>query len=62
MRMMKASEFESRHPDLLRLLVIGIAVLAYGVDRDDVVWAILHWHTRKEVDVYGLIPANPNTR
>jgi len=49
MRMMKASEFESRHPDLLRLLIFGTAVLAYGVDRDDIVWAMLHWHTAKQI-------------
>lgn len=52
---MNASEFESRHPDLLRLLIFGIAALAYGVDRDDVIWAILHWHTSAEVALARLI-------
>jgi protein-S-isoprenylcysteine O-methyltransferase Ste14/mono/diheme cytochrome c family protein len=55
MRMLKASEFESRHPDLLRLLIFGIAALAYRVDRDDVVWAILHWHTGARVALARLI-------
>ncbi len=55
MRMMKASEFESRHPDLLRLLIFGVAALTYGVDRDDVIWAILHWHTSAEMALARLI-------
>jgi len=55
MRMMKASEYESRHPDLLRMLIFGIAALTYAVDRDDVVWAGLHWHTSAEVALARLI-------
>lgn len=52
---MKASELESRHPDLLRLLIFGIAALTYRVDRDDVVWAVLHWHTSADVTLARLI-------
>lgn len=41
----RATDFEYRHQTLLHLLVVGLAFLAYGFQRDDIVWALVKHHT-----------------
>lgn len=48
MRVFTASEFESRRHDFLRVAIFGVALLAYQVDRDDIVWRFIHWHSPAE--------------
>jgi protein-S-isoprenylcysteine O-methyltransferase Ste14/cytochrome c5 len=50
-----ASEFESRQHGQLRLLVFATALLGYLVDRDDIVWRVLHWHSPREAALARLI-------
>ena len=35
---MKATDFEYRHQWLLHELILGVAILTYLVDRDDIIW------------------------
>ena len=37
----RASRFETRHPTLLHLLIVGAAWATYLADRDDIVWRII---------------------
>jgi protein-S-isoprenylcysteine O-methyltransferase Ste14 len=55
LRFFDASEFESHHHGSLRILVFALAVLAYQVDRDDIVWSILHWHSPREAALARVI-------
>lgn len=60
MRFFNASEFESRHHGSLRIFVFLVAVFAYQVDRDDIVWSILHWHSPRAAAlarvIFGFAP------
>jgi protein-S-isoprenylcysteine O-methyltransferase Ste14 len=38
---MKATDFEYRHPTLLHLAIVTIALSTYLIDRDDIVWAMV---------------------
>jgi hypothetical protein len=39
--MLRASEFEIRHPTLLHLLIVGAGWATYLADREDVVWRLI---------------------
>lgn len=43
--MTKATRFEVRHQTLLHLLLVGLALLAYLIDPDDIVWALVRRHS-----------------
>jgi hypothetical protein len=38
---MQATDFEYRHQTLLHLLLVGLAVSAYFLNPDDIVWALV---------------------
>jgi len=42
---MKATYFEYRHQTLLHLLLVGLAVSAYFLNPDDIVWALVRHHS-----------------
>jgi protein-S-isoprenylcysteine O-methyltransferase Ste14 len=42
---MRATDFEYRHQTLLRMLVVGLALLTYVIEPDDIVWAAVRNHT-----------------
>ena len=42
---MKASDFEYRHENLMHFLLIGLAMLTYLRDRDDIVWSLVRNHS-----------------
>lgn len=41
LELMKATNFEARHPTLLHLVVVGLAFLTYAISPDDIVWLIV---------------------
>jgi uncharacterized membrane protein YidH (DUF202 family) len=54
---MKATSFESKHQNLLHLLLVGLALLTYFRDRVDIVWALIRSHpdrTLLEHTVFGV--------
>jgi hypothetical protein len=38
---MRATNFELRYPTLTRVLLVGLAVCTYFLDRDDVIWRLI---------------------
>ena len=44
---MRATSFEYRYQTLLHLLLIGVALLAYVINPDDVVWALVRHHSNR---------------
>lgn len=46
---MKATGFEVRHELLLHLLVVGLALLTYAVNPDDIVWAFVRGHSNNRM-------------
>jgi hypothetical protein len=44
----KATGFEHRHQTLLHLLLVGMALAAYFLDPNDIVWAVVRRHTNRE--------------
>jgi hypothetical protein len=42
---MRATNFEYRHQTLLHLLVVGLALLTYMINPDDIVWALVRHHS-----------------
>lgn len=53
----RATGFEFRHQTLLHLSLVGLALLTYAFDPDDIVWALVRNHTNSallERMVFGL--------
>jgi hypothetical protein len=46
---MRATGFEFRHQTLLHLFVIGMALLTYAVNPDDIVWALVRGHSNNRL-------------
>lgn len=44
---MKATDFEYRHQNLFHLLLVGLALLTYLVNPDDIVWALVRRHSNR---------------
>jgi hypothetical protein len=54
---MKATRFEYRHQTLLHILLVGLALLSYLVQPDDIVWALVRYHSNSallERIVFGI--------
>jgi protein-S-isoprenylcysteine O-methyltransferase Ste14 len=46
---MKATDFEFRHQTLFHLLVVAVSLLTYSIDRDDIVWALVHGQSHPQL-------------
>ncbi len=42
---MRATRFEFRHQTLLHLLVVGLSLVTYLADPDDIVWVFVRNHS-----------------
>ena len=56
---MRTTKFELHHQTLLHLLVIGLALLTYLINPDDIVWSIVHLHANAALLIPGSLACPP---